>query len=169
MPAQPAPQTAQLESPFYVEAPEGFVDGGRPSVFLAGGITGCPDWQREVSLNLLGRSKWVVLNPRCKNFPIDDPTAARAQITWEHECLRQAQAVLFWFPCETLCPIVLYELGTWSRSNKPIFVGTHPDYARRRDVEIQTQLVRPEVHIVHNLGSLTDQVVDFSLREQVRE
>ncbi len=42
--------------------------------------------------------------------------------------------------------------------HKPIFVGVHPDYQRRKDVEIQTQLVRPEVKVVYSLEDLAQQV-----------
>jgi hypothetical protein len=103
----------------------------------------------------------TILNPRRRNFPMNDPTAAAAQIAWEHRHLRKAGAVLFWFPSETLCPITLYELGAWSMSAKPLFVGTHPDYQRRLDVEIQTRLARPEVRVVSSLNDLAQQVRDW--------
>ena len=75
--------------------------------------------------------------------------------------LRVADAILFWFPQETLCPIVLYELGAWSMSGKTIFVGVHPAYSRRQDVEIQTGLVRPEVNVVYSLEELAAQVMSW--------
>jgi hypothetical protein len=53
-----------------------------------------------------------------------------------------------------LCPIALYELGAWSMTAKALFVGTHPAYARRLDVEVQTRLVRPEVAIARALDEL---------------
>jgi hypothetical protein len=123
------------------------------SLFLGGGITGCPDWQAEVAA-LLADTPLTLLNPRRANFPIHDPNAAYEQIAWEHTHLRRADAILFWFPCETLCPIVLYELGAWSMTDKLLFVGVHPDYQRRADVEIQTSLVRPDVRVVYSLGDL---------------
>lgn len=129
-----------------IECPNEYLPGNLPSLFLAGGIMGCPDWQAEV-VKLLSDQPGRLLNPRRAHFPIDDPTAAQKQIEWEHRHLRMADAILFWFPCETLCPIVLYELGAWSMTSKPLFVGTHPDYKRRLDVEIQTRLVRPGVTV----------------------
>lgn len=141
----------------YVESPEVWNGDEGASVFLAGGITGCPDWQQDVRLTLADTSL-VLLNPRREDFPIHDPNAAREQITWEHEHLRSANAILFWFPCETICPIVLYELGAWSMSRKQLFVGVHPDYQRRQDVEIQTQLARPDVRVVYSLTELGEQV-----------
>jgi len=146
----------------YIESPA-IWGGGKPSVFLAGGITGCPDWQQEVARSNLAHDDIALINPRRANFPIHDPGAALAQITWEHEHLRKATAILFWFPRETICPIVLYELGAWSMTDKPLFVGVHPDYSRRRDVEIQTALVRPDVKLVYSLGELVDQVWEWAL------
>ena len=136
----------------YVEAPQSFEGVGK-SLFLAGGITSCPPWQTEM-VDLLADTDWILFNPRREHFPIHDPTAALDQITWEYKQLRQASAILFWFPCETICPIVLYELGAWSMTTKPLFVGIHPEYSRRRDVEIQTRLARPEVQIVYSLVEL---------------
>ena len=129
-------------------------------LFLAGGITGCPDWQADV-VKLLENTDVILFNPRRKDFPIHDPLAAEAQIKWEHDHLRKANAILFWFPKETLCPIVLYELGAWSMTAKPIFVGMHPYYQRRHDVEIQTKLVRRgnKVDIMYSIDDLVDQVI----------
>jgi len=142
----------------YLEALEELKEGVEgKAIFLAGGITGCPDWQQEMR-SLLESSELILLNPRRANFPIGDPNAALEQIEWEHDHLRMADAVLFWFPCETICPIVLYELGAWSMTGKPIFVGVHPNYKRRQDVEIQTRLARPEVEIIYSLEALAGQV-----------
>ena len=141
----------------YIEAPDTY-DGSGWSVFLAGGITGCPDWQADV-VKLFEGAAFTLFNPRRANFPIHDPAAAEFQIKWEHDFLRKASAILFWFPCETLCPIVLYELGAWSMTFKPIFVGAHPKYQRRQDVELQTKFVRPDVKVVYSISDLVAQVL----------
>ena len=133
-------------------------ESGDVFVFMAGGITGCPNWQQELVELLSGVDGLVLVNPRRAEFPIGDPNAALEQIAWEHDHLRMVDAILFWFPCETLCPIVLYELGAWSMTDKPLWVGTHPDYARRCDVEIQTQLTRPDVQVVYSLEALAEQI-----------
>jgi hypothetical protein len=149
---------------FYVEAPSiDFPVADQKAIFLAGGVTGCPDWQKQMTILLVGAAQKaftppMVFNPRRADFPIHDPNAARAQIRWEHDRLREAHAILFWFCAETLNPIVLYELGAWSMTDKPLFVGVHPDYQRRADVEIQTELVRPDVQIVYSLYDLSRQV-----------
>ena len=143
-----------------IEAPEEWT-GEQASLFLAGGISGCPDWQARM-IELLSDVDLVLLNPRRASYPWNDPAAAEEQIVWEHRHLRRATAVLFWFPGETLCPIALYELGAWSAVPGPLFIGVDPAYARRADVEIQTRLVRPEVAVVYSVEALAAQVLDWS-------
>src|SRR5262249_22968491 len=133
-----------------ITALEDYLPDRTPSVFLAGGITNCPDWQAEMTTHLQDEPV-TLLNPRRCNFPIGAPDAAPKQIAWEHRHLRLADAVLFWFPCETLCPIVLYELGAWSMTDKPLFVGAHPAYERLHDVVVQTGLVRADVLVVFSM------------------
>ena len=142
----------------YIEAPMEYVPKpGDWSLFLAGGITDCPDWQRWMR-HRLAQSGLVILNPRRADFPIDDPDAAPEQIRWEFKHLRLATAISFWFCDRTLNPIVLYELGAWSMTDKPIFVAIDPDYERRADVELQTKLARPDVRIVYSLEELALQI-----------
>jgi hypothetical protein len=107
-----------------------------PTLFLAGGITGCPDWQAEAVETL---KSWdiTLINPRRSNFDVTDKKMEEEQIRWEYFHLNKADAILFWFPKETVCPITLYELGRWITSGKPIFVGCDPEYTRKRDLEIQ--------------------------------
>jgi hypothetical protein len=95
----------------------------------------------------------VLVNPRRRDWP-DDPVEIERQIAWEHRHLKSARAILFWFPSETLCPITLYELGAWSQSSKPLFVGVHPGYQRRLDVVVQTRLARPDVTVTSSLAEL---------------
>ena len=135
--------------------------GGSSTLFLAGGITGCPDWQTDL-LRLLADTDLVVFNPRRKDFPIGDPNAALEQIAWEHHVLRQADIISFWFPKETLCPITLYELGAWSMTQKPLCVGMHPEYQRRQDVEIQTALARADISIVYDLVQLAGSIIQLA-------
>lgn len=147
----------------HIEAPR--ESDSQSGLFIAGGITGCPNWQTELIDRLDGHYV-TVFNPRRKHFPMDDPTEAKRQIEWEYKYLRQALAISFWFPKETQAPITLYELGAWSMTNKPLFVGVHPDYARRQDVEIQTALVRPDVKIVYSIRDLAAQIREvFSARQ----
>ena len=145
----------------YIEAVnEVPLESFRRSLFLAGGITDCPDWQEAMVCQLF-TTDLVILNPRRKNFPIEDPNAAKEQIFWEYYCLKNSFAVSFWFCKETLCPIVLYELGKCCMMDKPILVGVHPEYKRRQDVEIQTNLIRPEIQIVYSIRALCQQVKEL--------
>lgn len=76
-----------------------------PSVdlFLAGGITNCPDWQTE-AIRLLGDQDIVVSRNR---LLASVGAEAACQIRWEYEFLKRARVVLFWFPKESLCSIAL--------------------------------------------------------------
>ena len=143
----------------YIEAPQEYA-GNEPSIFLAGGISGCPDWQVEMVAKL-SNTPLVLFNPRRKDFKFHQEETRR-QIKWEYHQLRKANAILFWFPHETLCPIVLYELGAWSMTDKKIFVGVSPWYERINDVIIQTELARPDVKVVFSLKELAEQVIEWS-------
>lgn len=123
---------------------------------MAGGITGCPDWQHTLG-KLLENSSLVLLNPRRASFQ-PGPNAAQEQIVWEYTHLRKATAISFWFPEEAPCPIALYELGAWSMTKKPLFVGVHPGYQRHLDVQVQTALARPDVQVVESLEDLASQI-----------
>lgn len=127
------------------------------TVFLAGGITGCPDWQAELIDKLAGLAV-TLYNPRRPNFPIHDPGASQAQVKWEYERLVRADIVSFWFCAETLCPIVLFELGASMERPKRVVVGMDPKYPRRQDVEIQVGLRRPGTIIVYSLDELAARV-----------
>ena len=143
----------------YIEALEVYEPSDNEiAVFLGGGITGCPDWQADM-VKLLSDVDVTLLNPRRANFPIHDPSASEAQIKWEFEHLRKADAIMFWFPCETLCPITLFELGVWMMSGKQLFIGVHPQYARRRDVEVQTKLAKAgRIKIYYTLEDVAQQI-----------
>jgi hypothetical protein len=134
----------------YVEAPR-YYTGDRPALFLAGGITDCPEWQAEAR-EILAADDVVVLNPRRANFPIGDPSAAAGQVDWEFRHLRRADVVLFWFAAgPSVQPIALYELGAHAASGKPIAVGADPAYLRRTDVLLQLGHVRPGVVVWDSL------------------
>jgi hypothetical protein len=141
----------------YVEAPNYVYPAGK-KIFLAGTIQGTiTDWQTEVT-KTLSNLDIVVFNPRRKNFPIHDPSAAEKQITWEFRMLRQADIISFWFAKETLGPIVLFELGQHSMTQKLIVIGMDPAYPRRQDVEIQMKLIRPDIKIVYSLSDLAEEI-----------
>jgi len=118
------------------------------------------DWQ-SVAVDLFRslETRVVLLDPR----RVVPPTAreARGQITWEFRNLRRADAILFWFPRETVCPIVLYELGAWAMTDKSMFVGTDLAYSRRVDVVEQLRLARPDVDVGDDLGRIVRRAVQW--------
>lgn len=124
-------------------------------VFLAGGITNCPDWQSKV-INYLNNidfdllSKLVVFNPRRKDFPIHDKSAAFQQIEWEYNMLEKCDIFSIYFSSgESDQPICMYELGRnilrmqmkypvdWQDR---IIISVEDGYRRKQDVLIQTGL-----------------------------
>lgn len=136
------------------------------SVFLAGGITGCQNWQSEV-VNKLKGLDIAIFNPRRKNFPIHDPNASYEQIKWEFNRLREADILSFWFSKGSLNPIVLFEYGSALERKEAIVVGIDPDYERKRDVEIQTLLIRPKLKIVSSIGDLSKEIEYLALINQI--
>ncbi|MCF3105444.1 nucleoside 2-deoxyribosyltransferase domain-containing protein [Streptomyces roseoverticillatus] len=136
----------------HVRSPDRY-DGSGPAVFLAGGITGCPDWQTRAALRLRAAGVTAtILNPRRPDFPEGDPAASRQQIAWEYQHLHRADVVLFWFCAESIQPIALYELGAHAARGTKIAVGTHPDYERRLDITEQLRHARPDVEIHASLA-----------------
>jgi hypothetical protein len=128
-------------------------------LFIAGGISGCPDWQKEMLLRFKHIDDGLTLiNPRRTSFNIEDPAESAFQIEWERLHLDLADGVIFWFPFQTVCPITLFELGVAAADYIPIFVGCHPAYSRKFDVEKQLSLIRPEVVVHDNWEPLVEQV-----------
>lgn len=130
-------------------------------LFLAGGITNCPNWQKDIISKIKDIDNLIVYNPRRNNFPIGDQNAAIQQIVWEYEHLESADIIVFWFSNGSLNPIVLYELGRWGNSTKKdIIVGIDTEYERKQDVVIQTLLSRPDTRFVYTIPSLADNIRD---------
>jgi len=113
-------------------------------LFLAGGVTNCPDWQTAVCKELRGVDGLTIYNPRRKTFK-DTPQEAEKQIVWEYNHLADADILAFWFSHGSLNPITLYELGRWGNSaKKQLIIGIDPKYQRRQDVIVQTILARDD-------------------------
>ena len=122
-------------------------------VFLAGGITNCPDWQQKILKQLEDNYVYdslVVFNPRRENFPIGDKTAAYTQIAWEFEMLEKCDIFSMYFSSgDSDQPICMYELGRnilrmqmrfptdWQDR---IVISAEDGYRRKQDVLIQTGL-----------------------------
>lgn len=140
-------------------------DWARPWIFLAGGITDCPDWQDKVRRLIRSSTQGTLLNPRRKNFPIGNPDAALEQITWEFHALNRSDVFSMWFSAgSSVQPICMYELGRhlarWQIFNlqapgsaKPmnVCIGVEPGYKREQDVRIQTSLICEGLKIADSL------------------
>ena len=113
------------------------------SVFIAGGISNCPDWQSEM-VGLTNTAMHDVVNPRRVGGFDRTGDTAEEQITWEHRALGMVDSCIFWFPKETLCPITLFELGKMlhrsSQRDMRLAIGWHPDYQRAFDLRVQIDL-----------------------------
>ena len=120
----------------------------KKSIFLAGGITGCVNWQFDIiwELNNLNDSGLfnlgglVIFNPRRDNFDIRDETSTIEQIRWEHKALEKCDICSFFFPAsDSVQPITLYELGKHMGKRVSV-VGIQEGYLRAEDVKIQLAL-----------------------------
>lgn len=137
------------------------------SVFLAGSISGASNWQENVGQQLI--PYFNVFNPRRFDY-IENIENDRIQIPWEHFYLNLADIVLFYFSYETLAPITLFEYGKMlekikTNSWKKLYVCINPDYRRKNDVIIQTELDNPELakRICFDLNDMVKQILlDFS-------
>jgi hypothetical protein len=141
----------------YIESPSR-EKAEKPTLFLGGGITNCPDWQNEILNKLDSKGLDIaVFNPRRKNYSKEDPNAEMEQISWEYSRLREAQVLLFWFSSGSENPIVLFELGSALERNVSVIVGVDPNYSRKRDVEIQVGLRNKNIKIAHSLDDLLNE------------
>lgn len=132
----------------YIEAPQNWRRTmlEPPAVFLAGGITGCEDWQQDARRHLADHDV-TVLNPRRADFDVTKGDSAAQQVRWEYEHLHRAEVTLFWFPaCDpsvTVQPIALFELGSaiaeYEARGRRFVVGADPTYPRRLDIELQIE------------------------------
>ena len=149
-------------NPYIREDAEGLIAPSCRALFLAGGLSNCPDWQSTVP-QAFAEDKITLLNPRRDNFDVTNPLMEQEQIEWEHLNLLQADAYMFWFCAETVCPITLFELGKVAGlfPNKPLFVGAHAKYSRKRDINFQMLLMRPEIQVVHSLVALLVQIKEW--------
>jgi hypothetical protein len=117
------------------------------TVFLAGGITGCRDWQKETIEHLrkfVGRddTQVVVYNPRQEDFDINNPAATIDQITWEYQYLNQVDIFSMYFVGgDQVQPICMYELGRYIKPyEEDQVISVEMDYIRKIDVINQVAL-----------------------------
>lgn len=131
---------------------------GDITCFLAGGISKCPDWQKEVINELYSLEKdrgedlshLIVMNPRRESFNVSDVGNSYMQIEWEFNHLESADIFSMYFCSgESVQPICLYELGRnlvrmqqrFPESyDKRIVLSVEENYIRSFDVICQTNL-----------------------------
>lgn len=139
---------------------------GDTKIFAGGGITGCPNWQNylvnKIHTFSVKSDSLRIFNPRRNDFNILDTDETKKQILWEHNHLELSDAIIFWFPKDTLCPITLFELGKYAKSDKHLFVGCDPEYARRVDVIEQLALIRPGIVVANNLDSIIHEIMYYT-------
>lgn len=145
-----------------ITSPEAIRSKCNRSIFLAGGISNCPDWQKEAAQRIADSvDDCIVYNPRRNDFDMAAyEEVSRQQIIWEYHALRMSTANLFWFPEETLCPITLFEYGSAIERLHAgaVMCGTHINYQRRFDLIEQTRL-RSGMPILDNLDTLIKETI----------
>lgn len=127
-----------------------------PSVFLAGGITDCKDWQKDV-IDELKNEKITIFNPRQEHFNVANKMSSIVQIFWEYKRLEQMDIFSMYFcNSNSAQPICLYELGRYvvrmqnrfpSDWEKRIIISVENGYKRKDDIIIQTGLCAPKLWI----------------------
>ena len=131
-------------------------------IFMAGGITGCPDWQTDMIELTKKRfpedEELILINPRRADFDTSLDESSLYQIKWEYHHLKMADETLVWFPKEGRCMITLFELGWLLGDRRVITPGCHPEYVRRFDVVQQVKLRRPDLQIYETVHELSGSI-----------
>lgn len=159
----------------YIEALENYEpQAGERSLFLAGSINGAPDWQAKYRA-MFEDTDLVLLNPRRGLVNMPDAWIGTGegnrQIDWEHDHLRKASAVSFWFAMEGQGFSSALELGAMLSHKRlgSVFVGTHPLYWKALTIDYQARKARPELVVVQNLAALANQVRAYFGYEALKE
>ena len=119
--------------------------------FLAGGISGCPEWQQEVIKHLKDNpvENLVIFNPRRKEFHFNKLEDSIEQIKWEFEYLNKVDIFSIYFCKDSIQPICMYELGRYIEVMKRrfpddylnrIIISVERNYPRAMDVIYQVSL-----------------------------
>lgn len=139
-----------------VQSPEQYekINESEFALFLAGSVS--YPWREELAQMI--DSDYVVLL-----IPINDHAHLNNKdfrISWEHEHMKKADALLFWFPkgeannSRTFSMTSLFELGRAIESmDQPLIVGIDPEYPLREELLLQLKLLRPDIKVY---GSLED-------------
>ena len=140
-----------------ITAPEEYIkEDGDICVFLAGGITNCPEWQKDIIKELEKHDRCkdsdktlVLFNPRRDDFSNMTEKDIDEQIEWEFNMLEKMDIFSMYFCKDQLQPICLYELGRYIPRMQQRFpedwasriaISIEEGYPRRKDVEVQAKL-----------------------------
>lgn len=135
-------------------------------LFIAGGIRNCPKWQDELIEKLLKEQrikdeiedediKIIIYNPRCNEVPEEDK-----QIEWEFNKLKESDIISFWFSEGSVNPITLLEYGKHMKSKKKLVIGCHPNYEKKNNIKVQTELERKDLKVNEDFESFYEELVD---------
>jgi hypothetical protein len=139
------------------------------SIFLAGGISDCPDWQDDTTRLLrqhFSEEKLTIYNPRkstVKDHSCNEDERRFKQIQWEYDNLNTCDICVFYFLEKSPCPISLYELGRMNERKtllgKPdLYIVVDENYDHRNDVIMQTQIANGS-HVFADLETCIKYVV----------
>jgi len=140
-------------------------------IFLAGGITGCRDWQKECIEQLdkilynNDEHNVLIYNPRRDKWDMNDPSAGRRQIDWEFQNLERMDIFSMYFCTSDMSvgPICFYELGRYicrmqmrfpNSWQKRIVISTDHGYSRTEDVYWQSRLAGDGIRINNEVSPL---------------
>jgi len=146
-----------------ITAPEYYVPTREEiTVFLAGGITNCENWQKEVINYLMSlpeekTDKLVIFNPRRDKWPkSSDTEEIRRQINWEADYIRSADVFSMYFTNTEKSdqPICFYELGRYSGVfGKKDIISYQEGFKRALDVEFQMSTIKKWGHACVNANA----------------
>lgn len=131
-----------------ITAPEYYVPTrDEITVFLAGGITNCENWQKEVIDYLMSlpeekTDRLVIFNPRRDKWPKNSDTEEiRRQINWEADYIRSADIFTMYFTNTEKSdqPICFYELGKYANRTNDI-ISYQEGFKRALDVDFQMSI-----------------------------
>jgi len=136
-----------------ITAPEYYVPTREEiTIFLAGGITDCENWQKEVidylkSLPEENTDKLVIFNPRRDKWPkSSDTEEIRRQINWEADYIRHADIFSMYFTNTEKSDLqfCFYVLGRYAGvySRGKDIISYQEGFKRALDVEFQMSINR---------------------------
>jgi len=144
------------------------------ALYLAGGMSNCPNWQKEFTQHFenlkddcqtMMRCFWLnnltIINPRRNNYDPTKKSEVKKQTMWEYSHIKSSDAMVFYFPEESICSSALLQYGKCLASNKKIFLGIDESYTKLLDLYTITRLERPDQPINYSLKDLIEEVQTF--------